>query len=79
MIVVHKCPHVCTQLDLRCSAVSTLLLWAVYNQTPLLSSSGLTEEKLRIGFPLSTVTVQGLSSLMPRTMISIGARLRWLS
>ena len=55
------------------SSFYTLLMDCVFlfvypNWTPLLSCSGLTEEKT--GFPLSTATVQGLSSLGHRPVNS---------
>ena len=51
--------------------MGSVLLFVCPNQTPLLSSSGPTEEKLITGFPLSTIIVQGQSSLVPRPLNSV--------
>ena len=50
-----------TQLDLHRSILSTLIFTELPCSAVL---HGLNEEKLSTGFPLSTATVQGLSSLV---------------
>lgn len=67
------------QLDLRHSAFSTLLLWAVYCHlsalTELPPSAFWTDwRKAEHWLPLATATVQGLTSHVPRSMNSVHAR-----